>query len=271
MLEQEEKKTEYPESFGDDYQISLDPSNPDFNTEAEEPQIYEPPKKPRDINIKRIVFITIGVLVLSLFAYQFVSSVVNKPETIVAKPAIKPQTLAPPPSAPILQKPPPAAVVVETKTDKISSGFEQRLSTLEQGQQNLMATMNGINNQLDAFNTNTQEIAPKIAELRQMLTSLTAQVARQSNEITALTFITKTKPKRKPKVKLQREQLRTALFYIQAIIPGRAWLIAENGSTITVREGTPILGYGVVRVIDAQRGRVITSSGKIIRFSQQDS
>ena len=58
---------------------------------------------------------------------------------------------------------------------------------------------------------------------------------------------------------------------MQAVIPGRAWLIANNGSTITVREGTPIPGYGIAKIIDPIKGRVMTSSGKEIRFSQDDS
>ena len=60
-------------------------------------------------------------------------------------------------------------------------------------------------------------------------------------------------------------------YYIQAVIPGRAWIIATNGSTLTVREGTNIAGYGIVRLIDPLDGRIVTSSGQIIRFSQEDS
>jgi len=62
-----------------------------------------------------------------------------------------------------------------------------------------------------------------------------------------------------------------AQYFLQAIIPGRAWLISTNGDTVTVREGTRISSYGVVRFIDAKRGRVLTSSGQVIRFSQEDS
>ena len=61
------------------------------------------------------------------------------------------------------------------------------------------------------------------------------------------------------------------LYYIQAVIPGRAWLIATNGSTLTVREGSTIPGYGIVRKIDPNLGKVFMSTGKVIRFSQLDS
>jgi intracellular multiplication protein IcmG len=60
-------------------------------------------------------------------------------------------------------------------------------------------------------------------------------------------------------------------YNIQAVIPGRAWLIATNGATLTVSQGTAIPGYGIVKLIDPVQGKVTTSSGQIIRFSQEDS
>ena len=60
-------------------------------------------------------------------------------------------------------------------------------------------------------------------------------------------------------------------YYIQAVIPGRAWLVSSQGLTITVREGTSVPGYGIVKLIDPNQGRILTSSGRTITFSQQDS
>ncbi|MBA3536672.1 MAG: type IV secretion protein IcmG, partial [Tatlockia sp.] len=87
-------------------------------------------------------------------------------------------------------------------------------------------------------------------------------------EIVLLTEKAKPKPVRRRLIVKSAPRL---MYFIQAIIPGRAWLIATNGSTITVREGTRIAGWGVVKLIDPIQGRVLTSSGRIIRFSQRDS
>jgi intracellular multiplication protein IcmG len=138
---------------------------------------------------------------------------------------------------------------------------------LEASQQNLSADVSAINSKLNGINTTVNQLNDKIANLNNVLTMLTAKLEQQSSEIAILTERTKPKPVRRVVVR----RAAGPMFYVQAIIPGRAWLIATNGSTITVREGTAIPGYGVVKLIDPNQGRVVTSSGQVIRFSQQDS
>ncbi len=58
---------------------------------------------------------------------------------------------------------------------------------------------------------------------------------------------------------------RKAEFTIHAIIPGRAWLRAPDGSTLTVTQGDTIPGYGKAMVIDAPSVSVVTSSGVVLR------
>jgi len=55
-------------------------------------------------------------------------------------------------------------------------------------------------------------------------------------------------------------------YYIQALVPGRAWIKSKKGSTITVRKGSRVSTYGVVREIDVLNGRILTTSGRVIRF-----
>jgi hypothetical protein len=50
-------------------------------------------------------------------------------------------------------------------------------------------------------------------------------------------------------------------YVVHAIIPGRAWLKANNGQIMTVTEGDTLGDYGKVLVIDAASGMVLTSSG----------
>ena len=112
----------------------------------------------------------------------------------------------------------------------------------------------------------------KIEALDQMVVSLNNKIDSQSREVMALQaqkapVVSKPKPiKHKPVSQAQKTK-----YFLQAVIPGRAWLIAENGSTLTVRDGSLIAGYGIVRLIDPNQGRVITSSGQVIQFSQTDS
>jgi intracellular multiplication protein IcmG len=57
-------------------------------------------------------------------------------------------------------------------------------------------------------------------------------------------------------------------YSVQAIIPGRAWLKAENGETLTVTEGDVVKGLGRVTKIDPYDGLVVINTGnKIISLS----
>lgn len=62
-------------------------------------------------------------------------------------------------------------------------------------------------------------------------------------------------------------QARSA-YTVQAIIPGRAWLKAENGETVTVAEGDIIKNYGRITKIDPYDGVVqIDSGGRVVTLS----
>ena len=107
-----------------------------------------------------------------------------------------------------------------------------------------------------------------MTELNGVIANLSAKVDQQSREIEGLTI------RRQEANKVYHRGAQATHFpkyHIQAVIPGRAWLIATNGATLTVREGTAVAGYGMVRLIDPSQGRVTTSSGQVIRFSQEDS
>lgn len=58
------------------------------------------------------------------------------------------------------------------------------------------------------------------------------------------------------------------LYSVQAIIPGRAWLKADNGETLTVAEGDVIKGLGRVTKIDPYNGVVeINTGNKVVSLS----
>jgi intracellular multiplication protein IcmG len=155
---------------------------------------------------------------------------------------------------------------VSTETPVI----KQKLQDLELSQYNLRSELNAANSRLDTINNTMNSLNEKIATLTQGITRLSETVEAQANRLTLMTAMQK-----KPKVVHKRNHFKPnfprVVYNIQAVIPGRAWLIASNGSTLTVREGSEISGYGVVRLIDAAQGRVTMSSGRVIRFSQEDS
>lgn len=61
------------------------------------------------------------------------------------------------------------------------------------------------------------------------------------------------------------------IYFVKAVIRGRAWLKSENESTlITVKVGEQLPGYGKIAKIDHDTGEVITRKGEIITFSPDD-
>lgn len=228
--------------------------------------------------IRRNVLIVIVVVILAFILYKFfggyffkksvlsTAPVVATPKAqVVATPVFEPKPVEPPPK----QITPVEPVVATTPPPVDNPMVQQKLDALESNQQSLRNDLGTMNNQLGGINTNINALNTKITELNQVITTLATTVEQQSARITVL-LAPKIEPKKNLMI-MRRNMIPPLVYYIQAVIPGRAWLIATNGSTLTVREGTQVKGYGVVRLIDATQGRVIMSSGRVIRFSQQDS
>lgn len=238
-----------------------------------------PEKKPMaySVNTRRNAIIAVSVFIFSIVSYKFFSShsAQKKPlamENLASntKPSASTMTPVQPKFAeqPIQQVNVP--IVSNTQVAPMSQDgkISQKLSALEMSQQSMRDDFTTINSQLSGMNSNINEIMTKMAEVTRVVSNLSAIAEAQSHEIGRMA---KASAKR-----MQAQQPRLAVappvkYYIQAVIPGRAWLIATNGNSITVRAGSVVSGYGVVKLIDAVQGRVMTSSGQTIRFSQSDS
>jgi len=217
-------------------------------------------------NIKRNSLIVIGLVILAMVLYKILGSfystkkVVTEPEptpapVVISQPVVQPQPVV------TVQ---PAPVVTDNQPQ-----ITQKIAAIELSQQNVREEVSTVSNQLSGISTNVNDLTSKIEDLNQTISALAAKVEEQSNQLAILN-----KPKVIPvKVRhvIRRPVVPSLVYYINAVIPGRAWLIATNGSTLTVREGSIIAGYGIVKLIDPNQGRVITSSGRVIRFSPQDS
>ncbi|MFC3908497.1 type IVB secretion system protein IcmG/DotF [Legionella dresdenensis] len=220
-------------------------------------------------NVKRNALIAVGIFILAMLIYKFASVFFaarhQTAETTVPPPPVATKPIMQQAPVPVVTPPQPAATAPEPAAP---SQQEQKLAAMELSQENVRSELTSVNGQINGINSNLSDLTSKINQLNQVIESLSAKLDQQSNQIAALT-----KPKVRPKTHYVKRPVAAAraVYYIQAIIPGRAWLIASNGSTITVREGSSIAGYGIVKLIDPNQGRVLTSSGQVIRFSQQDS
>jgi intracellular multiplication protein IcmG len=214
---------------------------------------------------KRKIWIIFGVIFGLLLVYQVISLYFGK-ETPPAKVTITPVQPKPTPAPvvmPVQPVAPPPPVVTQADPE-----IKQKVLAIEASQESLKSDQNLLSQKVETVSASVTTLNEQIEKLNTLVNSLSTQVASQSNQIQVLTVRLQPKPVIK---KTKKKLVEVITYAIRAVIPGRAWLIASNGSTLTVRRGTPIPGLGVVTSIDAVQGRVATSSGKVIRFSQDDS
>jgi len=255
----------------DEYQFTeLDSLGNEIISDDEEPGLHtdtmssDPDSGKKDI--RRNALIVVGLIIAALILYKIIGSWYSK-KSDVSKKTTTPvaqqitqqpvQTVITP--APIEQ---PQQIISQVDTD-----LKQKVSAIEISQQTVRAQVNSLGDDVNAVNSNVNNLNTQVSKLNQLIEDLSNQLARQTEEINQLRV--RTKPKRVHHTPSHRAA--RIVYYIQAVIPGRAWLIGSNGSTLTVREGTKIPGYGVVKLIDSIQGVILTSSGQAIRFSQEDS
>ncbi len=218
--------------------------------------------KPWENPMVRKGAIGLGGFVLVFLCYKMIHAVWgDKTSTNQIKPvAIQQNT----------PKPQPIQSAANLVTDDLTS---KKLSSLEQAQGNMSDTLQTVNNQVTSMNSEISDVSSKITTLSANLAALNEKLDAQTQEIARLTALNAKRHVVKHEHRLSSHNPSNApdVYSIQALIPGRAWLISSNGSSMTVREGSALPGYGVVKLIDVERGRVLMSSGRVIKFGQVDS
>lgn len=151
-------------------------------------------------------------------------------------PSISSQTVAMPAVAPA------PAVATQADVDHLNSIITAQQQTMEQMQ-------NSINSLQDA------------------LGNLNATLGDLSQKMTEAVDKANAKPVR-PVVKPQvAPEPPKPVYTIRAMVPGRAWLQANDGQSITVVDGDTVPPYGTVQDIDVNGGQVVLSDGTLIGYN----
>lgn len=156
-----------------------------------------------------------------------------------------------------------------------------RLNVLEQGMKNnyiaiqtmqnqissLAASMSKMENSLNAMNASIQglRIQPTVQPTVIVKTAIIKQKRRivQRNAFRVAGY--------NQTAGMMMARMRVPLYYIKAMIQGRAWLISANGrTTLTVSSGDHLPGYGMVEQIDPYQGTITTGSGVTIQYNPAD-
>ena len=260
----------------DDYQyVDMDASSPnlDDSLQSLDESLETKPGVGRSVflmDTKRKALLVIAFLFVSILIYKWVASTfsIEKSSQVPEQATNVKRTTAPV----VVNQPAQIIVPAETTTTvNIDERIGKHLSDLEQGLQMTSADFLTSNSQIAELNTSVTQMKAKVEELNRVVAQLSAKIEAQEADRLKPRVIVQPRPRTRPASSYRRTSEPRARYFIQAVIPGRAWLVATNGSTLTVREGTVIPGYGMVKLIDPRQGRVLTSSGQVIRFSPEDS
>ena len=161
--------------------------------------------------------------------------------------------------------------VMPDVVNKAPDQMQQGLNVVQETQQNMQSDLSGMNEHVTRLDDRLSSILTSIEAIGQRVDQLSSTLEVETQRIEHAFTVQKDSLRKKKSSKSHAKKRQIITYNVEAVIPGRAWLIGSNGATITVRVGASIEGYGRVRIIDAVQGRVLTSSGKIMRFSQDDS
>lgn len=130
----------------------------------------------------------------------------------------------------------------------------------------LKSTVDTVQQQVSAMSGAQAQEAAHVAELNdkmeRMMNLMAAQQAAQAKINADKAKAALVKKHKKPRIALP-----TYHYVLQAIVPGRAWVMDNHHVMHTIALGDTLPDYGQVQFLDADRGTVITSSGKVIGFS----
>lgn len=138
-------------------------------------------------------------------------------------------------------------------------------STVELSKKNaesLKSLQDQVSKQVTSSQSNATALRSDIADLAGTVKALSAQVTKLQASMTSLA-----KKQKQMELKRLANDPVHANMYVQAVVPGRAWLKNASGKTSTVSVGTKVKGFGVVTSINPANGTVATSSGQVIRYA----
>jgi len=153
----------------------------------------------------------------------------------------------------------PTQLSVKPAATALSSSLLHQFSQMEEYQVQSRQQVDSISNTLSSLSNSIENLQGSVAAINQQLQTISSQLQRQHAAIRAL------RPKKVKRTKRRTVPIRST-WYIQALVPGRAWLFQTNGKNITARVGDLLAGYGRVKDISIIKGVVKMSSGVIIRY-----
>lgn len=145
-----------------------------------------------------------------------------------------------------------------------------RFNTLKQTEETNRSSLSDLRDQVTQLRSALDQLNSSQSQLSQALGGVAIELKNLSNQIKAQQemMMAKPTPAGAPPRKMMAHP--ATVYHIQAIVEGRAWIVSSNGLSMSVTVGDNVPDYGKVQSIDANTGRVMTSSGKVIELGAND-
>lgn len=219
---------------------------------------------------RKNIILGIGFFLLVLLVYKVISSFFSDDEpqkTVVVPTAIKSvasqKSLTMNQSAVQNKSSVPATLPLVVSDYNQHRSDEQRVVKMETLTENLRTDVDDLKNTAQSLQYSMDNMNTQLAQINATLAVLANKMQKQDEQMALSRRKAKSVSKPSPVIKRMT-------YVVQAIVPGRAWLISSRGATITVGQGAEVPGYGNVVSIDPQLGKVVTSSGAVIEYSPDD-
>ncbi|MCH9770506.1 MAG: hypothetical protein K0U12_06465 [Gammaproteobacteria bacterium] len=171
------------------------------------------------------------------------------------------------PTTKIISKQPVVAKVISPSVPAENEVLAGHFNNVQQKLNSQQNAISGLQSQLSQLNNQASDSRQAELQIAKALQHLSFQMQQFNSTLnTRLSALTKTKHGIKQKV-----LPKPITYNVKAIVPGRAWLIGSNDTTTTVRRGDHLKNYGTITVINANAGKILTSSGKVIAYGPGDN
>lgn len=242
--------------LNEDEETVYEPEEEHYGTGSDEPD--SPKKKP---SRKKAIIAIIIIAVVLFFGYKIIHSIGGKKELKpISVPSVTKTTAAitPAPIATSASATKAAEPVAKTdgtigKIKQLQQQSSTAIDALKQQQQSNQAALQKLHQKL----SNINERIESIQNLTQSTSSKIQQITNMQQQARRIALARRSRIRAANARALRRKKS----YFVQAVIPGRAWLRGADGSAITISKGDNIPGYGKVISIDPYSGTVVMSSG----------
>lgn len=239
--------------------------------------VYKAEKKSfiQAVLAQRRIWLAIAIIVIVIVGYKLSDIFTYKADKTLQKPAALPQlgqSLSEQPAKlTSLKAQLPAASAESTLSLGVAKNNpalnDGRLTKLEQHNQENTASLSRVESRLNGINSDFSLLRDQLNQLKDELRTVNAQLNGLQQRLAK-----PTEQKKAVNAKPKNQKSTVALvsrpsYHVQAVLPGRAWLVSDDGSaTITVAVGDALPGYGNIVSINPNRASVITSTGYTIPY-----